>query len=165
MARKAATTNAMRHLDSRDVPYEALTFGPEIHSAQGVAEALSLPSERVFKTLVAMPTSGARPRPLLAIIPGDSELDLKALAAVADEKKLRMATQREAESATGLLVGGISPLALLHKRWPVYLDASAHNADWLVVSAGQRGINLRLAVDDLIAVTSAMVAAIARSEA
>lgn len=164
MARKAPTTNAMRQLDRRGITYEALPFASEIHSAQGVAEALGLPSERVFKTLVALPASGPRPRPLLAIIPGGKELDLKALAGAAGEKRLRMATQREAESATGLLVGGISALALLQKRWPVYLDASARDADWLVVSAGQRGINLRLAVDDLVAVTGATVAAIARSE-
>lgn len=162
MARKTPITNSMRLLDSRGIAYEALTFSPDIHSATGVAEALGLPAERVFKTLVVLPAVGTRPRPLLAIIPGASELDLKALAEVAGEKKLRMATQREAEADTGLLVGGISALALLHKRWAVYLDASARAADWLVVSAGQRGINLRLSVADLVTLTGAELAPIAR---
>lgn len=164
MPSRTPITNAMRLLDSRGIAYQPLVFSPEIHSALGVAEALGLPPERVFKTLVALPTQGTRPRPLLAIVPGDRELDLKALADVAGEKKLRMATQREAEALTGLQVGGISALALLHKRWAVYLDASARDADWLVVSAGQRGINLRLAVQDLLAVTGATIAPIARSE-
>ena len=156
-------TNAMRLLDSRGVTYEALTFSPDIHSAQGVAKALELPPERVFKTLVVFPANSNRPRPLLAIVPGDAELDLKALAQAAGAKKLRMATQKEAESVTGLLVGGISALALLQKHWAVYLDTTAQDADWLVVSAGQRGINLRLAVDDLIALTKATLAPIART--
>jgi Cys-tRNA(Pro)/Cys-tRNA(Cys) deacylase len=162
MPRKTPTTNALRLLDSRGIAYETLLYSPEIHSAQGVAEALGLPVERVFKTLVSLPAAGERPRPLLAIVPGDSELDLKVLAKAAGGKKLRMATQREAEAATGLLVGGISALALLQKHWAVYLDASAHDADWLVVSAGQRGINLRLAVGDLVAATGAVVAPVAR---
>lgn len=162
MSPKPTVTNAMRMLDSRGIGYEALYFHAEIHSATGVAEALGLPPERVFKTLVVMPDTPQRGRPLLAIVPGDAELDLKALAQAAGDKKVRMATQREAESLTGLLVGGISALALLQKRWAVYLDASAREAPWLVVSAGQRGVNLRLAVDDLLAVTQAKVASIAR---
>ena len=165
MPPKPIVTNAMRLLDSRGIGYEALYFDANIHSAMGVAEALGLPPERVFKTLVVMPDTPQRGRPLLAIVPGDAELDLKALAQAAGEKKVRMATQREAESMTGLLVGGISALALLQKRWATYLDASAREAPWLVVSAGQRGINLRLAVDDLLAVTQARLAAIARSPA
>ncbi len=165
MPGKIPVTNAMRLLDSRGIPYEPLVFSAQIHSAQGVAEALNLPPERVFKTLVVLPAASARPRPLLAIVPGNAELDLKALAEAAGEKKLRMATQREAEAATGLLVGGISPLALVQKHWEVYLDASAREADWLVVSAGQRGLNLCMAAEDLIRVTGATVAAIARGTA
>ncbi len=163
MPPKQPVTNAMRMLDSRGIGYEALYFDAEIHSAIGVADALGLPPERVFKTLVVMPDTTQRGRPLLAIVPGDAELDLKALAQAAGEKKVRMATQREAESMTGLLVGGISALALLQKRWATFLDASARDGTWLVVSAGQRGINLRMAVDDLLAVTQAKVASIARS--
>ncbi|MHB1318012.1 MAG: aminoacyl-tRNA deacylase [Anaerolineae bacterium] len=162
MPPKSTVTNAMRILDSRGIGYQALSFSDDIHSATGVADALGLPPERVFKTLVVMPDMPVRGRPLLAIVPGDAELDLKALAQAASEKKVRMATQREAESMTGLLVGGISALALLQKRWATYLDASARDVPWFVVSAGQRGINLRMGVDDFLAVTQAKVAHIAR---
>jgi Cys-tRNA(Pro)/Cys-tRNA(Cys) deacylase len=98
---------------------------------------------------------------VLAIIPSDQELDLKRMAAAAGEKRVRMATQREAEAKTGLLVGGISALALLDKGFDVFLDASAHGFEEIYVSAGQRGINLRLRVADLIAVTKAQPAPIA----
>jgi Cys-tRNA(Pro)/Cys-tRNA(Cys) deacylase len=165
MPPKPTVTNAMRMLDSRGIAYQALAFSPDIHTATGVAEALDLPPERVFKTLVVMPDTPVRGRPLLAIIPGDAELDLKALAQAAGEKKLRMATQREAESMTGLLVGGISALALLSKRWATYVDASARDEPWFVVSAGQRGLNLRLAVDDFLAVTQAKLVRVARNAA
>jgi len=104
---KSTVTNAMRMLDSRGIGYEALVFSDQIHSATGVAQALGLPPRRVFKTLVVMPDTPQRGRPVLAVVPGDAELDLKALAQAVGEKKVRMATQREAESMTGLLVGGI----------------------------------------------------------
>ena len=156
-------TNAMRILDQRGIPYETVLFSPDIHSAAGVAEAAGLPVERVFKTLVAIADAGSRPMPVLAIVPGNADLDLKALARTAAQKKVRMASQKEAESLTGLQVGGISALALLQKNWPVYLDSSSQEKEWLVVSAGQRGINLRIAVSDLAAVTGARVALISRN--
>ena len=85
-------------------------------------------------------------------------MDLKKLAQATGEKKLRMATQREAESLTGLQVGGISALALLNKGFKVYLDATAEAFDTILVSAGQRGINLQLAVADLVKVVNARLA-------
>ncbi len=154
---KADKTNAMRLLDARKIPYITHTFSPDIHSALGVAEAVGIPVERVFKTLVVVSTAG-HPQPYLAIVPGSRELDLKKLAQVTGEKKLRMAAQREAESLTGLKVGGISALALLNKGFKVYLDESAQAFDAILVSAGQRGINLELAVTDLVQVTNARVA-------
>jgi Cys-tRNA(Pro)/Cys-tRNA(Cys) deacylase len=154
---KAEKTNAMRLLDGRKIPYVTHTYSPDIHSAEGVAEAVGMPPEQVFKTLVVL-SAAARPQPYLAIVPGHRELDLKKLAQATREKKLRMATQREAESLTGLLVGGISALALLNTGFKVYLDASARGFDTVLVSAGQRDINLQLAVDDLVGVTNARVA-------
>ncbi|HEX6291738.1 MAG TPA: aminoacyl-tRNA deacylase [Herpetosiphonaceae bacterium] len=147
----------MRVLDARRIPYTALTYDDSIHSGAGVAQALGVPVGQVFKTLVVLRDRG---RPLLAIIPSDRELDLKRMAAAAGEKRVRMATQREAEAKTGLLVGGISALALLDRGFEVLLDDAARQFDELYVSAGQRGINLRLRVDDLIAVTRASVAAV-----
>jgi Cys-tRNA(Pro)/Cys-tRNA(Cys) deacylase len=161
MLDKAEKTNAMRLLDAKKVSYAVYAFSPDIHSADGVAAALGFPAQQVFKTLVVMPEKG---RPLLAIIPGDSELDLKRMAQVANEKKMRMATQREAESLTGLLVGGISALALTAKGFKVYLHSSASNYSEVLVSAGQRGLNVRLAVADLVKVVNARVADIAHPQ-
>ncbi len=89
------------------------------------------------------------------MLAGDCELSLKRLASLLGEKKLRMATRKEAETLTGLQVGGISALALRHKRFPIYLDWAATALDTLLVSAGQRGVNLRLKVEDLVRVTKA----------
>lgn len=153
-------TNAMRLLESRRVPYTAHHYSAEIHSAEGVAETLGFPAAQVFKTLVALPQRG---KPLLAIVPGDRELDLKALAKAAGDKKVHMASQKEAEALTGLKVGGISALALLDKGFRVYLDASAQAYEQILVSAGERGINLQVPVADLVRLTRARMAPIATS--
>ncbi len=144
--------NAMRLLDARGIPYRTYDFSPTIHSAEGVAEALGVPLRIVYKSLVVMPAEG---RPLLVLVPGDHELSLHRLAGSLGLKKLRMATKQEAEKLTGLQVGGISPLALLEKGWPIYLDWSAMELEELLVSAGRRGTNLLLRVADLLAVTGA----------
>ena len=157
MRDRDSKTNAMRALEARGIRYVAHRFSSDIHSANGVAEALGLPEGQVFKTLVVMPV-GIRPRPLLAIIAADRELDLRKLAKAHGAKKLRMAAHKEAESLTGLLVGGISTLALLSKGWEVFLDTTVGNWDEILVSAGQRGINVQLPVEDLIRITRARVA-------
>jgi len=161
---KPKKTNSMRVLEQKRITYQVHTFPTTIHSAEGVAEAIGLPASQVFKTLVVMPM-GAGAKPLLAIIPGDAHLNLKNLAKTAGEKKLNMAAHREAERLTGLQVGGISALAMLRKGWHVFLDASANDYEQIVVSAGQRGINLQLSVDGLISVTNAQVASIAERAA
>jgi Cys-tRNA(Pro)/Cys-tRNA(Cys) deacylase len=153
-------TNTMRLLDAQGIRYVVHSFSPEIHSAQGVAEVVGVAPDRVFKTLVV--TSAVGGPPLLALVGADRELDLKKLANAAEEKKLRMATHREAETLTGLLIGGISPLALLHKSWRVFLDVSANDQPELLVSAGKRGINLQLAVSDLVRLTEARVCDLSR---
>lgn len=148
-------TNAMRVLDARNIPYTTLEYSNTIKSGQGVSAALGVPLAQVFKTLVVMRDRG---RPMLVMVPSDHELDLKKMAAAAGEKRVRMAAQREAESKTGLLVGGIGALALLDKNFDVYLDASAQQWDEILVNAGQRGVNLKLRVADLVDVTQATVA-------
>jgi len=151
--------NVLRLLEARKVPYQAFTYSEDIHSAEGAAEAMGVPREQVYKTLVVLRERG---RPLLVMVPGGHQLDLRCLAKALGEKKLRMATQREAESLTGLLVGGISALALLHKGFEVCIDASVRNYEQVHVSAGQRGLNVRLAVADLVRITGArMVEAVA----
>jgi Cys-tRNA(Pro)/Cys-tRNA(Cys) deacylase len=147
-------TNSMRALEARKVPYEVFTFPPEVHSASGVADAVGLPYEQVYKTLVALRTEG---KPMLIMIAGDRELDLKRMAKAVGEKKVRMASHREAEDLTGLQVGGISALALLNRPFDVFIDRPATGLSHVLVSAGKRGINLRLGVDDLIRVTRARV--------
>jgi len=147
-------TNAMRMLEARKIPFEAYTFDPDIHSADGVAEALGLPTHQVYKTLVVVRQQG---KPLLVLVAGDRELDLKRLARAVGEKKLRMAPYKEAESLTGLQVGGISALELINRSFDVYIDRAAKRLSHILVSAGCRGINLKLNVEDLIRITSARV--------
>jgi Cys-tRNA(Pro)/Cys-tRNA(Cys) deacylase len=115
----------MRVLEAQGIPYEPLTYRVEEHlSAAEVAAAVGLPSEQAFKTLVVLPERPAA-RPLLALVPGDAQLALKKLATVAGEKKVQMASHREAERLTGLEKGGISPLALMDRHWPVFVDETA----------------------------------------
>src|SRR6476661_8430040 len=160
---KLAKTNAMRVLDAHHVAYEAHRYDPGIHSADGVADVLGVSPAEVFKTLLVLPESG-KGRPLLVMVPGDRELDLKVLGQQpeVDEKKLRMASQREAESMTGLLVGGISALALLQKNFRIFIDRSALDFPRIYMSAGQRGINLHVGVADLLKVTHAVPVATSR---
>jgi Cys-tRNA(Pro)/Cys-tRNA(Cys) deacylase len=159
VADKTEKTNSMRLLESKKVPYSVHRYSAERLSAEEVAALVDKPPEQVFKTLVVVPPRG---KALLAIVPANHELDLKKLAQAAGEKKVQMATQKEAESLTGLQVGGISALALTHKGFRVFLDASARSQQTILVSAGQRGIQLELGPDDLSRVTNAQVADIAR---
>ncbi len=152
MANQPVKTNVLRFLDSRRVPYEARTYCEEIHSAEEAAVAMDVPPAQVYKTLVVLRERG---RPLLVLVPGGRQLDLRRLAKGIGEKKLRMASQREAESLTGLLVGGISPLALLNKGFQVYIDSSASHLERIYISAGQRGLNVCLPVADLLRLTGA----------
>ena len=157
MARKALPkTNAMRALDAHKIPYSTFFYAETFHSADEVAALLGVDASRVFKTLVVLADGGRR---LLVMAPGDRELDLRLLAKSVGAKSAHMALQREAERLTGLKVGGISPLALLDKRFEVYLDESAAGLDELYVNGGQRGVNLKLRVSDLLAVTGARLIA------
>lgn len=142
----------MRLLEASDVRYEVYTFSPSVHSASEVAAIAGLEPHEVYKTLVVLRSKG---KPLLVMIRGDKHVDLKALAASLGEKKLQMASHREAESLTRLQVGGISALALLNKGFDICIDRAARHLDRVSVSAGKRGINLRLAVPDLLRVTGA----------
>ncbi len=150
--KRAVRSNAMRLLDARRIEYEVLTFAPGIHSAPEAAGALGLDPSVLYKTLVVRRGRG---KPLLVMVAGDRRLDLQSLAASVGEKKLSMASQREAEALTGLQVGGISALALLRRGFEICIDRAARDLAQIVVSAGRRGVNLRLSVDDLVRVTGA----------
>lgn len=160
----AKKPNSMRLLDQQKVPYEAIEYGSddEFHDAEAVANMLGVPVQMVYKTLVV--EAAGHPQPGLAIIAANRELDLKALAAVMGVKKAAMASQRDAEKWTGLQVGGISALALGHKRWPVYLDRAALQCDHILVSAGQRGMQIRLSPHDLQGLIQARIADISREK-
>lgn len=149
--------NSMRLLESRKIPYRATTYDTsgEFHSATDAAGLLQVPVNAVYKTLVVLREQHSKGKPILALIASNRELDLKALAKSLGEKKLRMATQREAESLTGLQVGGISALALLNRGFQVCIDEPALLLDKIHVSAGQRGVDIELRVQDLVALTQA----------
>lgn len=151
---RPAKPPAIRALEQRRIEHTVFTFDSAIRSAAEVATATGMPSEAVYKTLVIEedPPHG---RPRLFMVPADSEVDLKALAAVLGRKKLRMASHRDAEFATGLKVGGISALALLGKGFPALIDARALEHGHILVSAGERGFDVRLAVAALIELTGA----------
>jgi Cys-tRNA(Pro)/Cys-tRNA(Cys) deacylase len=153
-------TQAMRALEGKRIAYEVLAYPDDQRDAEEIALILDLPPAEVFKTLVVLPPEPGK-KPLLVMIPADTQLDLKRLAAAAGAKKLKMATHREAEQLTGLQVGGISAIALLNKGFAVYIDESARTAARVCISAGKRGLQIRLAVADLIKLTNARVAAVA----
>jgi Cys-tRNA(Pro)/Cys-tRNA(Cys) deacylase len=164
MTDRPPKTQAMRSLDQMGVAYDLIVFPETIHDARGVADFAGLPYGQVFKTLVVRPPE-PRGHPALILIPADGSLDLKKTARELKRKKLEMATRAEAERWTGLKIGGISALALLPRGFPVYLDRSAGSLGWLVVSAGKRGLNLRLRVEDFRRVTGASWVDAARPEA
>jgi Cys-tRNA(Pro)/Cys-tRNA(Cys) deacylase len=150
--------NVTRFLDSRKIVYHAYETPAEKLGALETARFLNVPQEIVYKTIVV--TREMPKKPLLAIVPGQANVDLKLLAAAIGEKKVHLPTEREAEHLTGLQAGGISPLALLNKGFQVVIDSSAHEHTEIHVSGGQRGLNIKLGVNDLITLTNARVASI-----
>jgi Cys-tRNA(Pro)/Cys-tRNA(Cys) deacylase len=161
MSRNApvAKTNAARILDASGIAYEIREYEVDENdlSAPHVAEAIGMPPEQVFKTLVAR---GDQTGVLMACIPANSELDLKALAAASGNKKVELVAVKEVLGLTGYIRGGVSPVGT-RKPYPFYLDETAELWDIVSVSAGLRGRQMLLAPSDLARVTSAVSAAIA----
>jgi Cys-tRNA(Pro)/Cys-tRNA(Cys) deacylase len=150
--------NVTRFLDSQGVPYTACELPAEKLSALEAARFLGVDTEQVFKTIVVLREGHGKP--ILAVVPGPLEVDLKLLAKAVGEKKLLLATQRQAEQITGLLSGGISPLALLNRGFEVVLDELSELYEEIYISGGQRGLNIRLPTRSLIALTDAKLAGI-----
>lgn len=145
---------AVRMLEQRKVAHTVFAFDDSIRSAAEVARQTGMPAGQVLKTLVVEldPPKG---RPYLVMMPSDREIDLKALARSLGVKSLRMASHADAERHTGLKVGGISALALIGKGFTVLIEESAAGLPEVLVSAGQRGFDVRIATSDLVALTGA----------
>jgi Cys-tRNA(Pro)/Cys-tRNA(Cys) deacylase len=154
--------NITRLLDSRKISYTAFETPVEKLGALETAKILNVSPETVFKTIVV--TRDKPKKPILAVIPGPNSVDLKLLAASLGEKKVHLPTEREAEQLTGLQAGGISPLALINKGFQVVVDSAAQSYDEIHVSGGQRGLNIKLPVADLVKLTNARVASISKVE-
>jgi len=153
-------TNALRMLESAGISYSLREYKVDEGdlSAPHVAEAIGMPPEQVFKTLVAR---GDRTGVLLASLPANSELDLKALAAASGNKSVELVPVKDVLGLTGYIRGGVSPVGT-RKPYPLYLEETAQLWDVISVSAGVRGCQMLLAPDDLASVTGATYCAIAR---
>ena len=155
------TNNVTRLLEAHQIPYTAHELPSQKLGAQAAAAHLGVPPDQVFKTIVLVRTG--RGKPILAVTPGDREVDLKAVAQVVGEKKVSVPTQQEAERLTRLQAGGISPLALINRGFEVLLDAAALEHTTIFISAGQRGLNVQLPPQALVQLTGAQVANISQS--
>lgn len=158
----ATINNVTRLLDQRHIQYQAFEVPAEKLGARETASLLGIDPALVYKTIVV--TRDKPKKPLLVVVPGDSVVDLKLVAAAVGEKKVYLPTEREAEAMTGLQAGGISPLALLNKGFRVLIDDSARQHGSIHVSGGQRGLNIKLSVADLEKLTSAQIAGVSRPE-
>ncbi|HLM66985.1 MAG TPA: Cys-tRNA(Pro) deacylase, partial [Longimicrobium sp.] len=148
-------TNAARLLDTLGVEYELHEYevDPEDLSAETVAAKVGLPAEQVFKTLVAR---GDRTGVLMAVVPGDAELDLKALARLSGDRKVDTVPLKELQPLTGYIRGGVTALGG-KKEYPVFVDETVELFDIISVSAGVRGTQLLLAPADYLRVTKGKV--------
>jgi Cys-tRNA(Pro)/Cys-tRNA(Cys) deacylase len=154
----ARKTQAMRLLDAKRIPYEATVYGDahEFHTAEEAATMLGVPLSAMYKTLVVLRETTAKTRPLSVMVASNREVDLKLLAASLGEKKLRMASQKEAEGLTGMQVGGISVLGLRNaSAFEVLIDERARELETIHVSAGERGVEIALKTADLVEVSGA----------
>jgi Cys-tRNA(Pro)/Cys-tRNA(Cys) deacylase len=119
----------------------------EIRDTTLVAQHIKVPPNQLFKGLVVIEKNI---NPLLVMIPSNSHLDINQLKSTLGAKELRFATIEQAEKFTGMQVGGISPLGLLDKNIPIYIDKIVTEYKWIVISAGQRGISVRVPVIELV---------------
>ena len=149
-------TNAARILDKLGIGYRLASHAVDEDdlSAAGLAKSIGEDPATIFKTLVLR---GDKTGPMVCVIPGDSELDLKKAAKASGNKSCTMLPLRELRGVTGYIRGGCSPLGM-KKRFPTYIHASALDQKEVFISAGLRGLQLVLAPGDLVAAAEATVA-------
>lgn len=154
-------TNAVRLLDAAKIGYELREYevDPEDLSAETVAAKVKLPLEQVFKTLVMR---GDRNGVCLAVVPGSTEVDEKAMARLTGDRRIEMAPLKEVQALTGYIRGGVTALAS-KRDYPVYVDETAELFDVISVSAGVRGLQIVLTPGDYLRVTNGTIGAISRN--
>ena len=159
MAKKIEKTNAARLLDKAGVSYKLIPyeFDENDLAAQHVADSLGQDIARVFKTLVL---DGDKTGHIVCVVPGNAEVDLKALAKASGNKKVEMIPMKDLLSVTGYIRGGCSPVGM-KKRFPTYFHTTALDFDTIYVSAGVRGLQIEIAPADLIGFVGATVASVA----
>jgi len=155
-------TNAVRLLDSLKVSYELREYevDPADLAAESVAAKIGMPPEQVFKTLLA---HGDRNGNCFAIVPGNAELNFKALAAVSGDRKIELAALKDVQPLTGYIRGGVTVLGA-KKAFPVFADETIEMWDTISISAGVRGTQIILNPEDYLRVTGAVVAEIAKAK-
>ena len=154
--KKIQKTNAMRIIEQQKIAYKEYEFEwSEDHlSADSVAEKLGIEDGKIFKTLV---TVGNKTGPVVAVIPGNKELDLKKLAHASGNKKVEMLHLRDLEETTGYIRGGCSPIGM-KKLFPTYLAEEANTYDTIIVSAGKRGMQIEVSPLSILGVTNGEIA-------
>lgn len=159
MAKKTEKTNAARLLDKAGISYKLIPyeFDENDLAAQHVADSLGQDIARVFKTLVL---HGDRTGHIVCVVPGNGEVDLKALAKASGNKKVEMIAMKDLLGVTGYIRGGCSPVGM-KKRFPTFFHTTALDFDTIYVSAGVRGLQLEIAPSDLIGFVGATVASVA----
>lgn len=154
-------TNAARVLDNLNIKYSLREYevDPDDLSAGTVAEKIGFPLEQVFKTLVAR---GDKNGVCLAVIPGDKQLDLKALAKLSGNRSVDTVALKEVQPLTGYIRGGVTALAC-KKDYPVFADENMYLFEEISVSAGARGTQIIIGPEDYIKATNATVGSISRA--
>lgn len=154
--KKAQKTNAIRIVEQQKIPYNEYEFEwSEDHlSANRVAEKIGIEDGKIFKTLV---TVGNKTGPVVAVIPGNKELNLKKLASVSGNKKVDMLHLKDLEETTGYIRGGCSPIGM-KKLFPTYIAEESNQFETIIVSAGKRGRQIELPPESILQVTNGKLA-------
>ena len=162
MAKKTEKTNAARLLDKAGLKYNLSPYESDENdrAAQHVADSLGQDIARVFKTLVL---HGDRTGYIVCVVPGDMEVELKALAKVSGNKKVEMIPMKDLLNVTGYIRGGCSPIGM-KKRFPTYFHVTANNYETIYVSAGVRGLQIEISPSDLLGFVQATVADVASGQ-